>query len=392
MASPNDDDDAFDHFASSASRAECGPNRFARDRSRLAAPRLRLGDLTDTLTYTLKTTGVFSPVFVDGDVSDVDRIDLDSLQPIGVDLDRPECVLCNAYGDLFVADWRGGVTRIRADGTHTRFTGVAPGGRPLKPNGIALRKDGSFLIADLSPETGGVFSLARDGQVRPLVERIDGIDLPPTNFVIEDRAGRVWITVSTRRVPRILAARPDCADGFIAVFDGTSARIVADGLGYTNEIAFSPDGKWLYVNETFGRRMSRFRVRVDGSLGARETVTCFGHGIYPDGVVFDEAGYAWVTSVVSNRVLRVAPDGSFEVLLEDADASWLDEVERAWGAGAMTRAHLDTTRSRRLKNVSSLAFGGPDRRTAVLGCLQGDRLERFAASVAGLEPVHWHYR
>lgn len=327
-----------------------------------------------------------------GDTRDVDRIDIDTLQAVGADLDRPECVLCNAAGDCFVADWRGGVTCIRADGSQVRFTGAAPGGRVLKPNGIALRKDGSFLIADLSPESGGVFVLARDGQVRPLVERIDGVDLPPTNFVVEDRDGRVWITVSTRRVPRVLAARPDVADGFIAVLDAKGARIVADGLGYTNEVALSPDGRWLHVNETFGRRMSRFPVRADGSLGARETVTAFGHGIFPDGIAFDVDGDAWVTSVVSNRVLRVAPDGSFDVVLEDVDADWLDEVEHAWRIGALTRAHLDTSRGRRLKNVSSLAFGGPDRRTAVLGCLQGDRLECFRAPVAGLEPVHWNYR
>lgn len=321
----------------------------------------------------------------------MERIDVDKLRTLGVGLERPECVLCNARGETFVADWRGGVTRIAPDGSQILFTGHAPDGRLLKPNGIALRADGTFLIADLSPETGGVFTLSRDGQVRPLVEQVDGIAMPPTNFVIEDRAGRIWITVSTRRIPRVLGARPDCDDGFIVVMDGKGARIVADGLGYTNELAFSPDGAWLHVNETFGRRMSRFRVHEDGCLGTRETVTTFGHGIFPDGIVFDEEGYQWVTSIISNRVLRVAPDGRFDVVLEDVDADWLDEVEQAWASGRLMRAHLDNPRSRRLLNVSSLAFGGTDRRTAVLGCLQGRQLECFDAGVTGLEPVHWRY-
>jgi sugar lactone lactonase YvrE len=43
--------------------------------------------------------------------------------------------------------------------------------------------------------------------------------------------------------------------------DTRGARIVADGLGYTNECAIDISGQWLYVNETFSRRLSRFPVR-----------------------------------------------------------------------------------------------------------------------------------
>ena len=318
-------------------------------------------------------------------------LSVDDLAPLGHALDRPECVLCTARGDVYVADWRGGVTLISPDGSQTLFAGRAPGNRPLKPNGIALRADGSFLRADLSPATGGIFELRRDGQVRPVLEQVDGIALPPTNFVVEDSAGRTWITVSTRRVPRILGCRPDCDDGFIVVMDQRGPRIVADGLGYTNEVAIDPTGKWLYVNETFVRRLSRFALRPDAELGPRQTVTEFSAGTFPDGVAFDSAGNAWITSIVSNRVIRVAPDGSQEIVLEDSDPVHLAEVEAAWRRGALERRHLDEVHSRRLRNISSLAFGGPDLKTAVLGCLQGQSLETFRVSVPGLPPVHWNY-
>jgi sugar lactone lactonase YvrE len=316
---------------------------------------------------------------------------LDDLAAIGHALDRPECVLCTARGDVYVADWRGGVTLISPDGSQTLFAGPAPGNRPLKPNGIALRADGSFLIADLSPDTGGIFELRRDGEVRPLLEQVDGIPLPPSNFVVEDRAGRTWITVSTRRVPRILGCRPDCDDGFIVVMDQRGARIAADGLGYTNEVAIDPSGQWLYVNETFVRRLSRFALKAGGELGPRETVTEFGPGTFPDGVAFDIPGNAWITSIVSNRVIRVAPDGSQEIVLEDSEPAHLAQVEAAWRRGALERRHLDVVHSRRLRNISSLAFGGPDLKTAVLGCLHGPSLETFRVSVPGLAPVHWNY-
>jgi sugar lactone lactonase YvrE len=234
-----------------------------------------------------------------------------------------------------------------------------------------------------------VFALARDGSVRPFCEAVDGVALPPTNFVFEDARGRAWITVSTRQVPRAAAYRADVADGFIVLVDARGARIVADGLGYTNEAMLSADGAWLYVNETFARRLSRFRVAPDGALSARETFATFGHGTYPDGLAFDVDGHAWITSIVSNRVLRVAPDGSAQVVLEDADPVHVQWCEDAYLAGTLGRPHLDRAAGSVLRNISSLAFGGPDLHTAYLGCLLGDAIAYFRAPVAGSPPFHW---
>jgi sugar lactone lactonase YvrE len=318
-------------------------------------------------------------------------VSLDALVFVGSGLKRPECVLATRGGDLFTADWRGGVAHTRPDGTQTLYVARLPASRPLRPNGIALRADGSFLLADLGEELGGVFALDRAGGLRPLLLQVDGVDLPPTNFVHEDAAGRIWITVSTRRRPRAAAYRADVADGFVVLLDGRGARIVADGLGYTNEALVSPDGRWLYVNETFGRRLTRFRLAADGALAGRETVACFGPGTYPDGLTFDAEGGIWITSIVSNRVIRVDRDGSQQRILEDCDPAHLDRCEQAFVGGTMGRAHLDAAGGRRLANISSLAFGGVDLRIAFLGCLLGDRLASFRAPVAGHPPPHWNY-
>ena len=316
---------------------------------------------------------------------------LASLGCVGEGLVRPECVLANAAGDLFTADWRGGVVQLRPDGSQQLHAGPGPDGLALRPNGIALLRDGSFLLTHLGDEDGGVFQLQRSGEVRPWLRQVEGVDLPPTNFVVEDGAGRFWVTVSTRLKPRALGYRRGCDDGFIVRVDARGAAIVADGLGYTNEVAVHPAGQWLYVNETFARRLSRFALRADGSLGAKQVVCEFGPGTFPDGLAFDEEGHAWVVSIVSNRLIRVAPDGRPTVWLEEADAAHLAWVEAAFDAGTMGRPHLDGAPSRVLRNISSIAFGGTDRRTAVLGCLLGDRLPTLRLPVAGLAPTHWHY-
>ena len=248
--------------------------------------------------------------------------------------------MATARGDLYAADWRGGVSHILPDGTQKFYGGSLPGGRPLRPNGVALRRNGTFLLADLGHTEGGVFVLNREGSTRPFLVEVEGEALPPTNFVSEDARGRVWITVSTRKHPRWLDSRPDADTGFIILADAKGARIVADGLGYTNEALVSPDGGWLYVNETFGRRLSRFPLRSDGSLGPKEVVTTFGKGTFPDGLTFDCEGHVWVTSIVSNRVLRIGPDGSQQAVLEDADPAHIEWCETAFMSGGMDRTHL----------------------------------------------------
>lgn len=317
-------------------------------------------------------------------------IDVTSIGFLGAGLVRPECVLAHKSGLLFASDWtgNGGIAVIRPDGRATRIL-ARDVAAPLRPNGIALEPGGSFLLAHLGAADGGVYRLFPDGRVDPVLLEIDGRAMPPTNFVHLDESGRIWATVSTRRQPRDLGYRPDVADGFVILLDGSRARIVADGLGYTNECVVHPDGERLYVNETFARRLVSYAVARNGSLGERKVVATFGAGTFPDGLTFDAQGDAWITSIVSNRVIRVDARGRQEIVVEDADASHLEQVEAAYLAGTMGRPHLDTRKSRHLANISSLAFGGVDLSTGYLGCLLGDAVAHFRSPVRGHPPAHW---
>ncbi|MCU0818174.1 MAG: SMP-30/gluconolactonase/LRE family protein [Beijerinckiaceae bacterium] len=318
-------------------------------------------------------------------------IQLDEVTFRGSGLSRPECLVTHESGWLFAADWQGagGVACIAPDGGVTRITARRPADDPLRPNGIALEPGGTFLVAHLGADTGGVFRLHPDGACAPVLLELDGKVLPPSNFPLLDRKGRIWLTISTRMVPRALDYRPEAHSGFIVLIEEGRARIVADGLGYTNECALSPDERFLFVNETFARRLTRFSVLDDGSLVDRTTVTTFGAGTFPDGVALDEAGDFWITSIISNRVIHVRGDGTQRIILEEADDAHLTAVEPAFLHGSMGRAHLDGSPARCLRNVSSLSFGGPTLREAYLGCLLGERIAQFTAPVRGLAlPSH----
>lgn len=308
------------------------------------------------------------------------RIDIGTLEPVGVDLHRPECVVTAPSGDVFVPDWRGGVTRIAADGSQESWLANAAG-IDLRPNGIALARDGSFLLANLA-DAGGVWRLRRNGSLEPFLTEIGGLPVPPANFVTIDDRDRTWISVSTRRVPREQAWRPDLADGFVVLVEGSRARIVADRLHYTNEVRPDPTGAWLYVVETFGRRLTRFRINPDGTLGERQMVVTLGHGCFPDGFAFDPGGAIWLTSLISNRLLRV-DDGAVETILEDVNREYVERVEHAFLSGHMRGEHLGPIPGTTLQQLTSVAFGGRDGRTVYLGSLHATCLYRFTADVTG---------
>ena len=89
----------------------------------------------------------------------------------------------------------------------------------MQPNGIALMSDGTFLVTHLGETEGGVYRMESSGVVSDFLLEVEGQPLPPTNYVHLDTNGRVWITVSTRQIPRQKAQHPNHADGFIVLVD-----------------------------------------------------------------------------------------------------------------------------------------------------------------------------
>ena len=320
------------------------------------------------------------------------RLALAELKPCFSGLQSPECILSNAAGEFLMSDRRGGFTHVDCDGHARLVCGTTVQGGPLHANGIALSADGHVLVAHLGDAEGGVYALDATGPAIPVVTALEGRVLPPTNFVLEDADGTVWFTVSTRHIPRMRAWYPDVTDGYIAVHDARGTRILADGLGYTNEMAFSPDGLFVYVNETHARRLTRFRLAPGPTLSHRETVCCFPEGDQPDGVCFDAYGGAWVTCIVSNKVYVVRPDGALQLVLADTDAAHVAQYVSDLGTRQLRRESIWTCGTSSLGNVSSLCFAGPQRRTVFLGSLLGHRVLAFESPVPGHAPTHWHRR
>jgi sugar lactone lactonase YvrE len=104
----------------------------------------------------------------------------------------------------------------------------------------------------------------------------------------------------------------DAADGCLYRVDRDGAvEVIETGLVLPNGMAFSPDGKTLYVTEMWVRRIVAYDF--DGRAGAlsrrRALVTVPESEGYPDGLIVDEEGCLWSGHWQGFRVTRYDPDG-----------------------------------------------------------------------------------
>ena len=328
-------------------------------------------------------------------------IDKQSLQYVGDQLQRPECILAEQDGTLWSADARGGVVRIDTDGRQTIIVqqqsdhfedAASEATRYLQgtlPNGMAFARNGDLLIANFGTDRLEIMS--RDGVSRVLADSIDGEPVGKVNFVLRDSKDRIWITVSTRIKNWMHALRPDLADGYVARYEDGKFRIVADGFHFTNEIRFDAKEEFLYVVETTGGCISRLRVDEEGRLKDREVFgpRSLGKGAWPDGIAFDMAGNLWGTMVYSDKLFVLTPQGDLRILLDEGDPAKVDALERAFMKGAVNHDVLFATGQGVAPWMASVTFGGTDLRTAYIGSLKGKRIPYFRVRVPGLPMVHW---
>lgn len=327
-------------------------------------------------------------------------VDKSQIGYIGEDLQRPECILAERDGSLWAADARSGVTHIRPDGSQrlvtqsrqdqfaaasdeaTRFT------EGTLPNGLAFARDGSIYISNFG--TDCLEHMTRDGETRVLVDSFEGKPIGKVNFVLRDSKDRLWITVSTQIRNWMEAAARRIEDGTIMLWDNGKLRKVADGIAFTNEVRLDANEEWLYVAETTGRKVTRFRVAEDGSLSDRQTFGPEDHGAFIDGIAFDSYGNLWGTHVMTDRIFAITPEGELRIILDDDNPEPSAALKEAFDAGRATPQHMLAAGGTIAPWFASVTFGGPDLKTVYIGSLRGTRIPYFRSPVAGLPMVHWN--
>lgn len=175
----------------------------------------------------------------------------------GITLDRQGRIVFCAHGDRQVV-------RLEKNGKRTVLASMFEGKRLNSPNDLVFRHDGTLYFTD--PPAG-----LRQGDKDPKKEQ-------PFNGVYRLQKGKL--------------------------------TLVAKDFARPNGIAFSPDEKYLYVNDTLRKIIVRFDVAPNGDTSNPTTITDMNSDTRPgapDGMKVDQKGNIYCTGPGGFWIM--APDG-----------------------------------------------------------------------------------
>lgn len=255
---------------------------------------------------------------------------------------------CDREGNLYCVSYQDArnIARVTPDGRAELFVALAPGSAG---NGIRFDRAGTMYVADytghnvlrIDPKTRAVTVLAHN----PAMNQPNDLAIAPDGTLYasdpnwKDGTGQLWrITMDGR------------------------THLEVTGMGTTNGIEVSPDGRTLYVNESVQRNLWAFDRASDGTLSGKRLLRRFDdHGF--DGMRCDRDGNLYVTRHGKGTVVKLSPTGN---TLQEVDVLG--------------------------PKPSNICFGGPDGRTAYVTEAETMRVVQFRVDRPGLEWQRWQER
>ena len=197
------------------------------------------------------------------------------------------------YSDVIA----GGIHGVKPDGSKVASFNA---GR-MWTGGVMMNEDGSVLSTG---EGGIMWNNPATGASGWLLDEIDGKPINGVNEMVPDGTGGIYFgTSDIEMVIKGEATRPT------ALYRLTADRElikVADGIGFTNGLAYDPKLRQFYCNDTFNCTWL-FDVASDLTLANKRE---FLRKEDVDGMVLDAEGTVWITGFRSNFLTRLRPDGT----------------------------------------------------------------------------------
>ena len=156
--------------------------------------------------------------------------------------------------------------------THSGYTGMDIGeyGQPGS-NGLTLDKEGRLTINEHGNRR--VTRLEKNGQLTILANRYQGKRLNSPNDLVYRSDGALYFTDPPFGLPKFFDdPRKELPFSGVFCLIGGELKLVSTDLTGPNGLAFSPDEKYLYVDDWDDKRkvIMRYAVHPDGSLSDGE--------------------------------------------------------------------------------------------------------------------------
>jgi gluconolactonase len=249
-------------------------------------------------------------------------------------LEFPEGPVAMADGSVILVEIkRGTLSRVTPDG-QIAVVAECGGG----PNGAALGPDGRMYVCNnggfgwriidgfTRPEgpsadyRGGSIQAVdiATGAVETLYAECDGERLKGPNDLVFDDHGGFYFTDLGKRHQRIM----DRGSVFYARADGSAIREIVQPIETPNGIGLSPDGKILYVAETFGARLRYWEIESPGVLKKSADPFHVGNILYSftgyerlDSLAVDTEGNVVVATLGTGCITAITPRGRVRAVL-----------------------------------------------------------------------------
>ncbi|HEX9189269.1 MAG TPA: SMP-30/gluconolactonase/LRE family protein [Vicinamibacteria bacterium] len=325
------------------------------------------------------------------------RFDESPFEIVASGLEYPEGPIACADGSVLLVEVKGGrLTRVHPDGTKATVatTGGSPNGAAFGPDGrVWLCNSGGFdwvavgslwitgfqpaayqggSIQRVDVSTGAVETVYTTfATADPVTKQPATLPLKGPDDLVFDATGGFWFTDWGKQRPR----DRDVTGVYYVPSAGGTVREAIFPLNAPNGIALSPDGRRLYVAETYTRRILFWDLSGPGQITANPrtldgshllTAAVPGQGIL-DSMRVDAEGNVWAATMLPSGA-DPGSNGGLTVVSPAGEV--LQFLEIAVG----TPTPLP----------SNLCFGGADRRTVYATCGGSGLLVKARVSVPGL--------
>ena len=212
------------------------------------------------------------------------------LEPVATGFGFTEGPMWDAAGFLYVSDE-----------TINKIFRVYPNGR--KEEVIALGDpdgntfDRQHRLIDCASVLRAIIAVTPDGKYTTLADRYDGKRLNSPNDVIVGPDGAIYFTDPT--LDMVAGEKQEIPfQGVYRLDDKGNVRLLTKDLTQPNGLAFSPDGKHFYIDDSEKRNIRVYDVASDATLSNGRI---FGeepgakHDGVPDGIKVDKSGNLFVT-------------------------------------------------------------------------------------------------